>query len=156
MHADSPHTVFADRETLSQVEHHLLRLVRDAAVSSAALIDRSGALLAAAGDLPAPEDQIGATAAGVFGAICSVFPPIGTPEFTIDLPFSHVFLHFRGVDERLFFCVCLSERPAADQLVALAAVADEARNLFAAGGTDKPSAQTLQAIAAKIDELFPS
>ena len=77
--------VFVDRPTLQRVEREMRRVAREHRLTALGLIDRTGLLLAAVGDLPLPPDQMGATAAGVFSAVSAIVHPAEGFEFTVYL-----------------------------------------------------------------------
>ncbi len=150
-------TVFVDREVLATVEQMLRRLVRQGVVSAVALVDTSGAILVSAGDLPAPADEMGATAAGIFGAIRTVLPCTVPQDFTVKVRTNAVGFHFREVADRLFLC-SFSMAAGDEQQVAVAldSVARQAQDLLATTAHRKPSSRTLEALSEKLEELFSS
>ncbi len=149
--------VFVDPEALGHFESHLRALVQQGRVSAAALVDRTGAILSYAGDLPLPEEQMGATAAGVFSALSSIIPGMDRKEFVVQMLTNQVLFRFTEVDERLFVCVfCLVAREDKQLDAALTNLVKEARALLADHATRKPSSHSLQAISEKLNELFSS
>jgi len=157
MHGGTRQTVFVDRDVLAEVERQFRDLVRRGLVSAVALIDSSGAILASAGDLPARDDEMGATAAGVFSAIRAVLPPMGPKEFSITVHTNNVFFHYLEVTERLFLCSFrMTGLPPAELRQSMACVAAQAKDLLADSAKRKPSAKTLSALNEKLEELFLS
>lgn len=147
--------VFVDRETLRQVEQELVQLVRAGIASSVALIDRSGAVLSAVGDFPHSPEDMGATAAGIFSAMCAMVPPCNSHEFVVEVLTDRIAVRFLEIDERVFLCAFCRATPATGELQsALHRVASAARRLLAVTPGRKPSAKTLHELSEKLDELF--
>jgi len=147
--------VFVDRPTLQRVEREMRRVAREHRLTALGLIDRTGLLLAAVGDLPLPPDQMGATAAGVFSAVSAIVHPAEGFEFTVQLASGGIHLHFREVDPRLFLCAFYMD-PATSLSCSsvLRDLSELASHLLADQTADKRKLCNLELITEKLDELF--
>jgi hypothetical protein len=148
---------YVDERALGEIESRLAALVCEGIVSSIALIDWSGAVLASAGDLPLPPDQMGATAAGIFSAVCAVAPLRSRHEFVVQILTNQTSFRFVEINERLFlWAFSMSARGEKDFDMKLRELAERARDLIGEKGGRKPSSRTLEGINEKLTELLSS
>lgn len=96
--------VYVNPEVLARVEARLHEVLVASGASSLLLIERSGAVLATSGDSPLHPDEMGALAAGIFGAMKSLVKATRAEDFSVRVPQVNMTLLFRQVDPRMFIC----------------------------------------------------
>ncbi|MGB9691905.1 MAG: hypothetical protein ACPL7D_07020 [Candidatus Sumerlaeaceae bacterium] len=155
MTSRSRNIVFVDPEALARIEQQLRALVRKGHLTAVALVDRTGAILSHAGELPLSEEQMGATAAGVFSTISAVMPDSDRREFLVRMLTNQAVFRFIEVDDRLFVCTFCLVAPD-DKILdaALKGLVEEARILLGDKTKRTPSTRSLEAINEKLNELF--
>lgn len=157
MNSDVRHTFVVEPETLAQVQALLDQLVQSAPIAAGALIAMNGTVLASAGHFPLPEDQMGATAAGVFSALHALVPDDEHNVFTARSWGNSWELHFVKIDKHTFFLIVSSEERANGVLnQVLPQVVGEARTVIKDYEGRKISRRALTDLEVKLEELFSS
>jgi hypothetical protein len=147
--------VFVEPELLDRVEKQMGSVMQETHCAAVMLIDRSGLVIAATGQMPMHPDQMGAMAASVYLAMGAMIRASQTDEFIVHLPASNARFLFRYVDQRLFLCAFCSDT-ASETLVraGLEELAHGARNALSDNGTAKRRLQSVDFIEEKLNELF--
>lgn len=96
--------VYVNSDVLARVEARLGDVLHASGATALLLIERSGAVLATAGDPPLHPDEMGALAAGIYGAMKALVKATRAEDFVVRLPQTNMGLQFRQVDGRLFLC----------------------------------------------------
>ncbi len=116
-------------EVLARVEARLSEVLQASGATSLLLVERSGAVLATAGDPPLHPDEMGALAASIHGAMKALVKATRAEDFVVRLPEANMGLQFRHVDDRMFLCAFYTagydEESVREGLAALAADALE-------------------------------
>lgn len=156
MNSDVRHTFVVEPEVLAQVQAALNHLVHSTPISAGALIALNGAVLASAGHFPLPEEQMGATAAGVFSALHGLIPD--EPDvFTTRSWGTSWELHFVKIDKHTFLLLVSSEGGADGVLnQVLPQVVGRARRVIKEYEGRKISRRALTDLEEKLEELFSS
>lgn len=145
---------FVNSATLERVEAHLAQTIRTTGAQSVLLIDRSGVVLATAGETPLHPDLMGATGAGVFGAMGSMIKASRTDEFSISIPANNAQFYFQAVDRRLFLLAFFTDPASADKVRAgLKELASEAVESLSQDSVE-PVDGSVNFITEKLNELF--
>jgi predicted regulator of Ras-like GTPase activity (Roadblock/LC7/MglB family) len=142
-------------EILERVERRILELLNETEASAVLLIDRSGLVIAWAGDPPLHPNQIGAVAAGIFSAMRAMIKAGRTEEFSIRMPESGSNFYFQHVEGGSFLCAIINGDAKDENLrKGLKNLASEARESFSQGQPPSSDPESLQFIEEKLNELF--
>ena len=147
--------VFVEPELLDRIEKQMERIMRETRCAAVMLIDRSGLVIAATGQIPMHPDQMGAMAASVYMAMGAMIKASRTDEFVVHLPASKTRFLFRYVDQRLFLCGFFGDT-ASETLVraGIEELANGARNALSEKSTSSRKMEAVDFIEEKLNELF--
>lgn len=146
---------YVDPEVLEKVESRIQEILRQTRALAILLIDRSGLVLAAAGDPPLHPNQMGAVAAGVFSAMSTMIKASRAEEFTVYLRENHANFQFQHVDTGVFLCAFYAD--ARDEELVRAGMKElsqYARNSITAEQTSEGRMDSELFIEEKLNELF--
>ncbi len=96
--------VYVNPDVIMRVEARLNEVLQASGASALLLLERSGAVLATAGDAPLHPDEMGALTAGIYGAMKALVKATRAEDISVRLPQVNMGLQFRQVDPRLFLC----------------------------------------------------
>lgn len=95
---------YVNPQILERVENQLQEVLKDTGAMAILLIERSGVVLATAGEPPLHPDQMGGVAAGVFGAMKTIMKASRAQDFVINVPVNGTCLEFHHIDNLVFLC----------------------------------------------------
>ena len=146
---------YVDPRVLQKVESTLQGVLDGSHASGILLIDSSGAVLASRGELPMHPDQIGAVAAGMFGAMKTMIKATRADEFIVRMPQNGMNLQFHHVDKTVFLCAFYAD-PADESSVraGMTELAAKARNTLTEDQTAGRRMGSVSFIEEKLNEIF--
>lgn len=142
-------------EVLEKVERRIVLILQEIHASAVLLIDRSGLVLAWAGNPPLHPNEMGAVAAGVFGAMRTLLKTSRTEDFNISVTQSGSNLQFQHVESGMFLCAIYADR--ADEALVragLLSLAQEAVKSLTPNQPKSAQVETTNFIEEKLNELF--
>ncbi len=142
-------------EVLEKVERHIVSILQEIHASSVLLIDRSGLVLAWAGNPPLHPNEMGAVAAGVFAAMRTLLKSSRTEDFNISVAQSGSNLQFQHVENGMFLCAVYADR--VDEALVrngLLTLAQEAVKSLTPNRDNAVQVETTNFIEEKLNELF--
>ncbi len=147
--------IYVDPAVLERVESKLATVLQGTHASAILLVDRSGLVLASAGDPPMHPDEMGAVAAGTFQAMSSMIRASRAEEFIVRIPDNNANLQFFDVDKRVFLLAFYSDSRD-EQLVrdGMRMLANEARNSLTEEQTADRRIDNVGFIEEKLNQIF--
>jgi hypothetical protein len=147
--------IYVDPAVLERVESKLAVVLAQTHASAILLIDRSGLVLANAGDPPMHPDELGAVAAGTFQSMSSMIRASRAEEFIVRIPDNNANLQFCDVDKRVFLMAFYSDSRY-EQAVreGLSDLANAARNSLTEEQTADRRMDNVSFIEQKLSQIF--
>lgn len=147
--------IYVDPAVIERVEGKLGLVLTRSRASAIMLIDRSGLVLASAGDLPMHPDELGAIAAGTFQSMSVMIRASRAGEFIIRIPDNRSQMQFCDVDNRVFLLAFYGD-PAAEEDIreGLRELAATARNSLTEEQTADRRIDNVSFIEQKLNQLF--
>jgi len=160
-HGNSTGFVYFSEVVISAMDEALGILVADSDARCALVIDRTGCILSSCGDFhPVDRDTMGATAAGVVGALSYMVAQSTSQELSIKLYGADPDkIHFSVLAERLILCVLYSRQTTTGQVRAAARTFTQTMTpLMAKEGTGQQDTESIlksvQYIESKLNDIF--
>lgn len=153
--------VHFSNDVLEQMDGALERLLEESHAKCALVLDRTGVILASAGDFhPVSVDNMGAVAAGVIAALNMMVARAISPEVSIKFYGADVDkIHFMVVADRLILCMLHSRHTTTGHIRSAAKTFSQ--DIVPALQNDRPQeanheslAKSVQYIEGKLNDLF--
>ena len=147
--------LYVDPAILERVENKLGLILAETRASAILLIDRSGLVLASAGDPPLHPDELGAVAAGTIQSMSTMIRASHAAEFIVRIPENNSNLQFCDVDKRLFLMAYYADEDAEEEVrLALRELANAARNSLTEEQTTDRRIDNVSFIEQKLNQIF--
>jgi hypothetical protein len=142
-------------EVLERIERRIVVMIHEIRASAVLLIDRSGLVLAWAGDPPLHPNQLGAVAAGISAATRSLIKANRTADFTVSVNEAGTNFHFQNVEEGTFLLAVYPDHHDAELVRSgLDKLAQEARKTLTSNQPSSAPVESVSFIEEKLNELF--
>lgn len=146
---------YIDPDIFASIEEGIAQTRRDTGSTVVLLIDRSGAVITLAGEPPLHPRDLGAIAAGLFGAMETLIKAARLSEFEVRVPEITSTLVFVGVGHRLFLCAFHNDLASTETVrTGLRTLAESALKTMAEAQTAEKREISVSFIEDKLNELF--
>lgn len=147
--------VYIDPTVLERVEARISETLETSRAGAVLLVDKSGIVLASAGEPPLHPEQFAAMAAGVYSAMNVMIKASRTEDFVVHLPQNNAHFQFQYVDLGLFLCGFYTDADDEEAVRSgLRQLAVDARQSIAGDQGESGKPDNVNFIEEKLNELF--